>query len=132
MCAGEGAANSDLYIRGSKDTEAVNVKGPSATHTSSTMTEFIVRIYENGARRYLKEYDHFALNALAKSLREALGDKPVEIGRTGNNKEIVIMFAEKTELENSLIRVKPENLLTHTWAEYVQLQLLDPKDVAET
>jgi hypothetical protein len=96
------------------------------------MTEFIVRIYENGARRYLKEYDHFALNALAKSLREALGDKPVEIGRTGNNKEIVIMFAEKTELENSLIRVKPENLLTHTWAEYVQLQLLDPKDVAET
>ena len=88
------------------------------------MTEFIVRIYENGGRRYLQDYDYIALNALAKALTDALGDAKFEIGRSSKNKDIILVLREKTELESSLIRVKPENLLTHTWAEYVQLHLL--------
>jgi hypothetical protein len=96
------------------------------------MTEFIVRIYENGGRRYLKDYDYFAMNALATALTDALGGKSIEIGRSNKNKDIILVFREKTGLENSLIRVKPENLLTYKWAEYVQLHLLDPKNVVDT
>ena len=95
------------------------------------MTEFIVRIYENGGRRYLKDYNYFALNALVTALTEELGATQFEIGLSSTNKDIILMLREKTKLENSLIRVNPENLLTYTWSEYVQLHLLDPKMIVE-
>ena len=87
---------------------------------TGTMESYVVRIYENGGRKSVYDYNPHSLDALYKALCGVMGQADIATKMTIDG-ELVITVAAAPVVAGSLVRVTPAKTPNHAWAEYVQL-----------